>query len=129
MGAGDAVCTSAPWGYHSCRAARFDATDGSGGAPVAIVSKAVARRYWRGADPIGKRLRLADEFPWVTVVGVAADMRYRELTRPWLTVYFPAEQFFFFAPGSLVVRSPAPVESIVPAIRDAIRAPGAIRRH
>ena len=93
---------------------QFGAPDNSGGAPVAIVSQAVARRYWRGQNPIGKRLRIANEFPWVTVVGVAADMRYRELTTPWLTVYFPAEQFFFFAPGSLAVRTPLPVESIVP---------------
>jgi predicted permease len=104
------------------RGRAFDTTDGRTGPPTAIVSEGVARRYWPGADPIGKRLRLGADFPWVTVVGVAADMRYRELTRPWLTVYFPAEQFFFFAPESLVVRSPLRLEAIAPALRDAIRA-------
>jgi putative ABC transport system permease protein len=38
-------------------------------------------------------------------VGVAADTRYRELTRAWLTVYFPARQFFFFSPGAVVART------------------------
>ena len=100
----------------------FTDADSRSGAPVAIVSDAVARRYWPGQDPIGKRLRFTSEFPWVTVVGVAADVRYRELTRTWMTVYFPAAQFFFFLPGSLVVRTgPAP-EDLMPAIRDTIRA-------
>jgi len=100
---------------------RFTSADGAGAAPVAIVSEAVGRRYWPGQDPIGRRLRVAQEFPWVTVVGVARDVRYRELTRDWMTVYFPAEQFFFFAPGSLVVRSTVPAHAIVPAVREAIR--------
>jgi predicted permease len=101
---------------------RFTGADRAGAAPVAIVSEAVGRRYWPGQDPIGRRLRVAQEFPWVTVVGVVRDVRYRELTRDWMTVYFPAGQFFFFAPGSLVVRSTLPAHAIVPALREAIRA-------
>jgi predicted permease len=84
----------------------FTTGDREGTAPVAIVSESVARQYWPGQDPIGKRLQFVDtdEWPWVTVVGVAADTRYRELTKSWMTVYFPADQFFFFRPASLVVR-------------------------
>jgi putative ABC transport system permease protein len=111
----------------------FTAADTRDGTPVAIVSEAVARRYWPGQDPVGKRLQLvanSPKFPWVTVVGVAADMRYRELTRNWMTVYFPAAQFFFFAPGSLVVRTVSDPEALIPAIRQTIRAqePQAILR-
>jgi putative ABC transport system permease protein len=99
------------------------------GAPVAVVSESVARRYWPGQDPIGRRLRfVADsEWPWVTVVGVAADTRYRELTRTWMSVYFPADQFFFFQASSLVVRATAPPAALVPAILQRVRAlePGA----
>ena len=96
--------------------------DSADGVPVAVVSEAVARRYWPGQDPVGKRLRLGPDFAWVTVVGVAADLRYRELTRDWLTVYFPAAQFFFFDPGCLVVRTRSAPQTFVPAIRAAIRA-------
>lgn len=111
----------------------FTAADTRDGARVAIVSEAVAQRYWPGQDPVGKRLQLvanSPQFPWVTVVGVAADMRYRELTRNWMTVYFPAAQFFFFQPGSLVVRTASAPEALVPAIRQTIRAqePQAILR-
>lgn len=99
----------------------FTDADSRGAAPVAIVSEAVARRYWPGQNPLGRRLQFSSEFPWTTVVGVAADVRYRELTRTWLTVYFPAAQFFFFSPGSLVVRTVLEPEALVPAIRDTIR--------
>jgi putative ABC transport system permease protein len=90
--------------------------------PVAIVTDAVARRYWPGEDPLGKRLKLADEaaFGWTTVVGVVGDTRYRELTRPWMTVYFPADQFFFFQP-ELVVRTSPEAAVVMAHVRGAIQ--------
>ena len=100
----------------------FTAADRRDGAPVAIVSEAVARRYWPGQDPIGKRLQFVPtpEWPWVTVVGVVPDTRYRELTRSWMTVYFPADQFFYFQAASLVVRTASTPERLVPAIRELV---------
>ncbi len=95
--------------------------DGPDSARVAIVSEAVGQRYWPGQNPIGKRLKLTRDMDWTTVVGVAADTRYRELTRSWMTVYFPAPQFFFFNPGSLVVRTTGRPEALVPAIQQTIR--------
>jgi putative ABC transport system permease protein len=98
--------------------------DRRGGAPAAVVSESVARHYWPGQNPLGKRLRVAatSEWPWVTVVGVAADTRYRELTKSWMTVYFAADQFFFFQPASLIVRATSPLDSLVPAIAHKLRA-------
>ena len=95
--------------------------------PVAVVSESVARRYWPGQNPIGKRLQFTPQFPWTTVVGVAADTRYRELTREWLTVYFPARQFFFFSPGSVVVRTAVPPATLAADLRRTISSiePGA----
>ena len=51
------------------------------------MSDALARRYWPGQDPIGKRLKIplpptAYHDAWLTVVGVAGDARYRELDAP-----------------------------------------------
>jgi putative ABC transport system permease protein len=111
------------------RGRAFNDGDRLDGAPVAIVSESVARRYWPGQEPIGKRLRFAAEPQWsqVTVVGVTADTRYRELTKSWMTVYFPADQFFFFQAASLVVRTSSTAEALGPALRQAIHAvePGA----
>ena len=114
------------------RGRAFTDAERGDGAPVAIVSESVAQRYWPGQDPIGKRLQFvystkAGEWPWVTVVGVAADTRYRELTKSWMTVYFPADQFFFFQAASLVVRASSTAEALAPALLHAVRTvePGA----
>src|SRR4029079_16590756 len=114
------------------RGRAFTDADLGNGAPVAVVSGSVAQRYWPGQDPIGKRLQFvystkAGEWPWVTVVGVAADTRYRELTKSWMTVYFPADQFFFFQAASLVVRASSTAEALAPALLQAVRTvePGA----
>ena len=55
-------------------------------------------------------------------MGVAADVRYRELTQTWLTVYFPAAQSFHFAPGYLAIRTAGAPEALLPALHAAIRA-------
>ena len=63
---------------------------------VVIINEGLARRYWPGEDPIGKRLREAgSEKPWVSIVGIVADVKYRGLPRnpnddP--DVYFPLLQ-------------------------------------
>jgi predicted permease len=107
----------------------FTGVDRRDGEPVAIVSESVARHYWPGQDALGKRLQFVPEPEWplVRVVGVAADTRYRELTKSWMTVYFPADQFFYFQPASLVVRATSAPGALVPLILQRVRAlePGA----
>jgi len=76
------------------RGRAFDERDRDGQPGVVIVSDALARRYWPGQDPIGKRLKIplpptAYHNAWLTVVGVAGDARYRELTATRLDLYMP----------------------------------------
>jgi ABC-type antimicrobial peptide transport system permease subunit len=55
----------------------FDDRDDQNGAPVAIVSAALARQYWPGRAPVGQRIRLAADSgvaSYRTVVGVASDV-------------------------------------------------------
>jgi putative ABC transport system permease protein len=116
-------------GIRIVRGRDFSAADHRDGAPVAIVSESVARRYWPGQEPLGKRLQFVptSEWPWVTVVGVVADTRYRELTKSWMAVYFSAEQFFYFQAASVVVRATSAPDALVPAILQRVRTlePGA----
>src|SRR5204863_3259891 len=55
------------------------AADRSGATPVAIVNQALAKKYFSGEDPVGRRVRFYGEpesaNPWLTVVGVVADER------------------------------------------------------
>jgi predicted permease len=67
--------------------------------PVAVVSEAMARRFWPDGDPVGKRIRVgAPDSDPVTVVGVVANARFRDLTGNLLAptaepdVYFPLAQ-------------------------------------
>jgi putative ABC transport system permease protein len=58
---------------------------------VAIINDAMARRSWRGHDPVGRRVKLGprdSDGPWYTVVGVVGDMRRQGLEREALPQMF-----------------------------------------
>ena len=89
--------------------------------PVVLVNESMARRFWAGESPVGKRFRLGDATgPEVTIAGVVSDVRYRDLTTVLSTsepdVYFPIAQR---PAGALQVgvRSSLPEESLTGAIR------------
>ena len=89
---------------------------------VAIVSEDVARATWPGQDPIGKRVKMGgidSPDPWLTVVGVTAATRYRDLTRPRPTLYVPAAQFLMTA-GTLVLRTTASLDEVARVVHEAI---------
>ena len=100
----------------------FARTDTADAQRVAIVSESAAARYWSGEEPIGKRVRISPRFEWATVVGIAADLRYRELTNGWMTVYYPATQSFHFDASNLAIRTERPPSTLLSAIRDTIQA-------
>jgi putative ABC transport system permease protein len=55
----------------------FDSRDTAGAPAVAIVSESLARKYWPGESPVGKRLKPTFAgSSWCVVVGVAADVRH-----------------------------------------------------
>jgi macrolide transport system ATP-binding/permease protein len=67
-------------------------TDTAATPRVAIANETLARRYWPGRDPIGRRLRLASGGT-IEIVGVAADATYRGLgERPTEFLYYPVAQ-------------------------------------
>ena len=56
----------------------FDSRDVLDSTPVAIINETFARRFFADEDPIGKRFVYGDpdpRNPWITIVGVVADMR------------------------------------------------------
>ncbi len=57
----------------------FNAEDVSGGASSVIINDRMARRFFE-TRPIGQRLRFHARLPWLTVVGVAGDVRARGLS-------------------------------------------------
>ena len=86
---------------------------------VTIVSTSLARKYWPGENPVGKRLRFDDDpkAPWITVVGVAGDARQLGLAKePPPLLYFPYGQFTLpFT--SVAVRSALPPATVASLMR------------
>ena len=80
-------------GVRILRGRSFNDYDRAGSEPVAIISETAARIYWKGQDPIGGRLRLGPDAPWMTVVGVAGDVLHRRMTEsPQPILYRTLEQ-------------------------------------
>jgi predicted permease len=60
----------------------FSAQDGPDAPRVAIVNQTMARRLWRERNPLGMTFKFGSPDspnPWITVVGVVADMRRQGL--------------------------------------------------
>jgi predicted permease len=95
----------------------FEDRDDEKAAPVAVVNRTLAERFWgTAAKAIGKRIRVADG-DWRTVIGVAADVKYsrvNESPRPY--VYLP---FFQAYRSSMILhtRGSAPVDRLVDQAR------------
>ena len=62
-------------------------------AHVAVVNETFAKTFWPGVDdPVGKRFKNAGnpKAPWITVVGLAGDVKHYGLERPMRPgIYFP----------------------------------------
>src|SRR5204863_5176682 len=74
----------------------FAAADTPVAPQVAIVSLAMAKKYWGDANPDGQRFRLTETgaaAPWITISGVVGNVRNDDAGAPPIaTVYFPLTQ-------------------------------------
>ena len=106
----------------------FNESDNEQSVPVAIINQTMARQFWQGETPIGKRFKLGapgdPEIPWVTVVGIAGDVRQMGVDEPVKAeMYFPYQQLgygAFYTPRDLVVRTSVEPLSLVAGIRNEI---------
>jgi putative ABC transport system permease protein len=100
------------------------ASDAAARPGAVIINKTLADREWPEQDPLGKRIALGnadDPDDWLTVVGVVADSKRRELQGgPEPVVYLPHTTFTLPYMGA-VIRSEADVPAIANAVRDAVR--------
>ncbi|HWW76802.1 MAG TPA: ABC transporter permease, partial [Pyrinomonadaceae bacterium] len=95
----------------------FDERDTKDSTPAAIIDENMARTYWPGANPVGRRLKTGGEkAPWLTVVGVVGSVKQYALdTDSRVTVYLPHGQ----NPAGtlyLVARTSGDAPSLAPAL-------------
>jgi putative ABC transport system permease protein len=123
--AGSAAWRLAGPGYFAAlgipvRGREFTDQDQIGGPPVAIISAALAAKYYPHEDPIGRPLIMRSflEEPH-TIVGVAGDVRTFGLDEDaGLVFYGSATQYAGWNPMSLVWRSPvASVDTVRASLR------------
>ncbi len=82
----------------------FTDADRDGAAPVAIVSRTLARQFWPNDDAVGKRIGYPYDSPWITIVGVAPDVRLDSLRdTSAIAVYVPFAQRSRFAGSEMTV--------------------------
>lgn len=104
----------------------FLATDTAESMPVAIVNRAMARKFWPGQDPIGKQVGPAKlAFPLLTVVGVVADIRHltlREAPEPELYAAYTQKPWPSLLGLQVAVRTRADPAAVAGGARDAVHA-------
>jgi putative ABC transport system permease protein len=103
----------------------FSASDTMQGQPVVIVNETLARRYFPGEDPVGKRLKFAkpeQDAQWETIIGVVKDEKQDGLgaeVKPEIYqthLQSPQDSMTF------VVRTATDPGSLTGAVREEIRA-------
>ena len=93
---------------------------------VTVISETMARRYWPGEDPIGKRItpgspNSSNPDDWITIIGVANDVRQFELNAdPKPQMYLSYQQAGFFAPRHLVVSTTVEPRSLADTVRKTV---------
>jgi putative ABC transport system permease protein len=107
----------------------FERTDNASQAKVAIVNETLAKRIWKGQNPIGRRLRPpgwsfgASDDVWHTVIGVAKDVRQRGVERPAGTeLYVSLDQHGVSPPSmNVVMRTTLPPTALSGTIERVVR--------
>ncbi len=92
-------------------------------APEAIVNATLAQRYFTDGKAIGKRIRVnGADGPWMEVVGIARDGKYRSLNEaPQAFVYLPFRDHYRSA-MTLVIGARVNPQRLVPGVRSALAA-------
>ena len=116
---------------HLLRGRTFTDRDTRGGAPVTVINEEMARRYFKGEDPLGKRILIQEilygqpglgpEIPW-EVVGIVGDEQTGSLTdtkSPGLYVTFDQSPT---SDVNMVLRASLDPRTLTSAIHAAVHA-------
>lgn len=102
----------------------FDETDRADGPRVTVIDETMARRYWPGEDPVGRRISLGSP-EGELIVGVVRNVRWDGLVQEAPTFYILDRQIAVQAPfhlgtPTILTRMEADPRALTGAVRDAI---------
>src|SRR5262249_25433236 len=100
----------------------FSDHDDLGAQRVAIVSEGLAKHFFPDGA-VGKRIKIGElgaNAPWLSIVGVVADVRHTMLnTEPRPQIYLPYTQYSWLT-MTLVARGTSDPRSLITGLREAI---------
>ncbi|HEY9519545.1 MAG TPA: FtsX-like permease family protein, partial [Gemmatimonadales bacterium] len=88
---------------------------------VAVVNQSAAAMLWPGGNPLGRRLRIDDSGPWLTVVGLAGDVVLSPLGRGSAPVLYTAAAQGLARPFKLLVRYRGETATLATTVRAVAR--------
>jgi putative ABC transport system permease protein len=118
-------------GERLVRGRTFRPTDTSSSQLVALVNEELARRYYAGQDPIGRRMKIGGgnpQRPWVTIVGIVKDVRHNGMTAAIKEkFYVPHTQWHVATSNpirsmSIVAKTTGDPMALAAAVRSEVRA-------
>lgn len=100
----------------------FATSDALAETPVMLVNRRLARTFYPGQSPLGRRVRPPGDAPWFTIVGVVADMKQAGVNNEAGT------ELFFYSPqisqsGALAYRTQS---FLVRTLRDPLSMTGPV---
>lgn len=102
----------------------FSRNDGADAPPVAVINESMARRFWPGESPVGKRFQFVNK-PWVQIIGVVGDIHQTALDLdPAAEIYRPITQDTqaWLAPRALLIRTRGEPAAFGPLVRQQFQA-------
>ena len=99
----------------------FAETDTAESGRVAVVNEALAQRFWPGKDPIGQQMRVEEEKGYYTVVGVAANGKYRTLGEHQRSYLYLSLAQKYERGRVLLVRTTGDAHTVLPMLRQQAR--------
>ncbi|MDQ3070111.1 MAG: ABC transporter permease [Acidobacteriota bacterium] len=101
----------------------------TGGQPVVLINEALANKFFKDMDPIGRRIKpgFRDGAPWATVVGILKDVKQKGIAEETGTelymLYDQGPALGGFAPSNMnvVIRTAAEPSALAGQIRQIVR--------
>jgi putative ABC transport system permease protein len=86
----------------------------------AVINRTMAAKYWPEEDPVGRQLRLGQQGPLLTIVGVAGDVRQIRLDLPAREEIYTSIRRFTAQQAAFVIRTDGNPEALAAAALKAI---------
>jgi putative ABC transport system permease protein len=110
-------------GIKLIRGREFTEKDSQNAPGVIVINEAMAKRYWPAEDPVGKRIKIGlfnTDAPWLTIVGIAQDVKHGGLDRQSRPMFFRPYSQAAWPMMTVVVRTASNPGAFINPIKQAL---------